>query len=41
MNAEFDGVEWDELKSARNVSLRGFGRDFGEPRLVAIGRSAI
>ncbi len=25
MKGEFDGVEWDEEKSARNEELRGFG----------------
>jgi uncharacterized DUF497 family protein len=35
MDVEFDGVEWDERKSARNEELRGFG--FGEPRYIAIG----
>ncbi len=28
MDGEFDGVEWDERKSARNALLRGFGFDF-------------
>ncbi len=28
MSDEFDGVEWDEDKSARNEQLRGFGFDF-------------
>jgi uncharacterized DUF497 family protein len=28
MHGRFENVEWDERKSARNVSLRGFGFDF-------------
>ncbi len=56
MYGEFENVEWDERKSAWNISFRGFGfdfaaqlfvedyverenrgRNFGEPRFVAIG----
>ena len=25
MDGEFDGVEWDEKKSERNLAIRGFG----------------